>query len=124
MAAWFPCSQLTEQSAECDGWREAGEEEEDEGGHALGVEPVADVTDVMGVSALDVVDHASEGFAGSLHWIAVRVDVQLLNRTLTARNSLLVHVSYGFQQKCLQINVVHLECLQMTHMLLGVIANF
>lgn len=60
---------LTQQASERDGRRERGEVDEDDGGHALAVEGVLKVADVVRVAPPHVSDQAAEGPAGALQGV-------------------------------------------------------
>lgn len=66
---------LTQQASKCYGRRKGGKVDEDDCSHALAVQRVLEVAEVLRVTALDVSYQASEGAAGALQRV-----VRLLQR--------------------------------------------
>ena len=60
---------LTQQTSKGDAWRDAGEEDEDGSHHALEVETVLQVADVVWVTPLDVVDKSTKWPPCALEWV-------------------------------------------------------
>jgi len=63
----------THQTAEGDRWRQAGKVDEKERCNALRVQSVFEVTQVMRISALSVIDQTTKQAFGALQWVAIRI---------------------------------------------------
>lgn len=63
---------LTQKSSKGDGWRQRGEVDEDDGGHALSVQSISKVTEVLRVAASHVFDQASEKTARTPQGLVAR----------------------------------------------------
>lgn len=56
---------LTQQASECYGWGEGSEVDKDDGGHALAVQGVLEVTEVLWVTTLHISYQPTEGASGA-----------------------------------------------------------
>lgn len=79
--------QHTHQAAERDRWRKAGKVDEEEGGDALGIQCIFEVTQEMRISAFHIVDQTTKQSSRPLKWISVRIsslqchcDMAFINR--------------------------------------------
>jgi len=63
--------QHTHQAAERNRWRQAGEVDEEEGGDALRIQCVFEVTQEMRISAFHIIDQTTKQSSCTLKWISI-----------------------------------------------------